>query len=64
MGNGSLMNVKNIAECSPLQYFWPALSNTWYWKPIFVFFLSGHLWQVLLYCNHFLQLIMVVSFIV
>ena len=52
MTNGSLMKVEIIAECSPwsiLQYFWPALSDSWYWKPIFVFFLSGRLRQVLLY---------------
>ena len=55
MENGSLMKVKSIAECSPwsiLQYFWPALSNNWYWKPILVFFLSGPLRQVLLYLSH------------
>ena len=54
MTNGSLMKVKSIAECSLwsiLQYFWPALSNNRSWKPIFVFFLSGHLRQVLLYQN-------------
>ena len=46
MTNGSLMKVESIAECSPwsiLQYFWPALSDTMSWKPILVFFLSGHL---------------------
>ena len=38
MTNGSLIKVKSIAECSPwsiLQYFWPALSDNWAWKPIF-----------------------------
>ena len=38
MENGSLMKVENIAECSLwniLQYFWPALSDNWSWKPIF-----------------------------
>ena len=33
MENGSLMQVKSIAECSKgsiLQYFWPALSYNWY----------------------------------
>ena len=38
MANCSFMKVKSIAECSPwsiLQYFWPALSNNWIWKPIF-----------------------------
>ena len=52
MENGSLMKVESIAECSKgsiLQYFWPALSNNRYWKPILVFFLSGRLGQVLLY---------------
>ena len=32
MTNGSLMKVKNIAECSPwsiLQYICPSLSNNW-----------------------------------
>ena len=36
---------------SILQYFWPALSNYLSWKPILVFFLSGHLRQVLLYVH-------------
>ena len=39
------MKVKSIAECSPwsiLQYFWPALSDNWSWKPIFGLFESGH----------------------
>ena len=53
MENGSLMKVESIAECSPwsiLQYFWPALSNNQYSENQFlVFFLSGHLRQVLLY---------------
>ena len=42
MENASLMKVESIAECSPpsfLQYFWPALSDSWSWKPILVFFL-------------------------
>ena len=46
------MKVKRIAECSPwsiLQYFWPALSNNWFWKPIFGLFEGGHFRQVLLY---------------
>ena len=33
MENGSLMKVESIAECSHwsiLQYFWPALSDSWY----------------------------------
>ena len=52
MANGSLMKVESITECSPwsiLQYLWPALSDNQSWKLIFVFFLSGHLRQVLLY---------------
>ena len=53
MTNGSLMKVESIAECSPwsiLQYFWPALSDNWSWKPIFgPFFESGHSTQALLY---------------
>ena len=39
---GSLMKVESIAESSPpsiLQYFWPALSDSWSWKPILVFFI-------------------------
>ena len=31
MENGSLMKVEYIAECSA----WPALSDNWYWKPIY-----------------------------
>ena len=49
--NGSVMKVKNIAECSTwsiLQYFWPALSNNWSLKPIFGHFESGRFRQVLL----------------
>ena len=37
MANVSLMKVKSIAECSHwsiMQYFWPALSDNWSWKPI------------------------------
>ena len=52
MENGSLMQVKSIAECSPwsiLQYFWYALSDNRYWKPVLVFFLGDRLRQVLLY---------------
>ena len=50
--DGSLMKVEIITECSLwsiLQYFWPALSDYWSSKPIFVYSLSGHLRQVLLY---------------
>ena len=52
MTNGSLMQVKSIAECSPwsiLQYFWPALSDSWSLNPIFGLFESGRFYQVLLY---------------
>ena len=52
MINGSLMKVKSIAECSPwsiLQYFWPALSDSWSWKLIYGLFESGCFRQVLLY---------------
>ena len=52
MINGSLMKVKSIAECSKgsiLQYFWPALSNNWSWKPSFRLFESSRFTQVLLY---------------
>ena len=55
MENGSLMKVESIAECSPwsiLQYFWPALSDNWYWKTK-MFFFSGRLRQVLLYKHVF-----------
>ena len=48
----SLMKVEIFAECSPwsiLQYFWPALSKNWSWKPIFGLFESGSFTQVLLY---------------
>ena len=48
MTNVSLMKVENIAECSILQFFWPALSGNLSWKPILVFFLSDRLRQVLL----------------
>ena len=40
MTTGSLMKVESIATCSfwsILQYFWPALSDNWSWKPFFVF---------------------------
>ena len=49
--NGSLMKVQSIAEGSPwsiLQYFWPALSDDWSWKPTFGLFESGRFTQVLL----------------
>ena len=40
------MKVKSIAECFILQYFWPALSDNWSWKPCFGLFESGHFRQV------------------
>ena len=44
------MKVESIAECSSiLQYFWPALSENWSWKPISGLFESGRYTQVLLY---------------
>ena len=46
------MKVESIAEYSAwsiLQYFWPALSDNWSWKPIFSLFESGHFTMVLLY---------------
>ena len=52
MTNASLMKVKSIAECSPwsiLQYFWPALSDNWSWKPVFCLFEGDPFTQVLLY---------------
>ena len=52
MTNGSLMQVKCIAECSKgsiLQYFWPAWSRNWSWKPIFGLFDSGGFTQVFLF---------------
>ena len=36
---------------SILQYFWPALSDNWSWKPIFGLFESGRFTQDLLYHN-------------
>ena len=56
MTNGSLMKVEIIAECSPqsiLQYFWPAWSDYWSWKPIFGLFESGGFTQVLL--THYIK---------
>ena len=37
MANGSLMKVKSIKNAPILQYFWPALSDNWFWKPIYAF---------------------------
>ena len=34
---------------SILQYFWPALSDDWYWNPNFGLFKTGRFIQVLLY---------------
>ena len=48
MTNGSLMNVKSIAECTPRSIL-HALSDNWSWKPIFGHFESGRVTQVLLY---------------
>ena len=56
MTKGSLMKVESIAACSPwsiLQYFWPALSDYWSWKPIFCLFESGRFTQALLYVLFF-----------
>ena len=49
MTNGRVMKVESIAECPPLQYFWPALSENWSWKPICGLLESGSFRQVLLY---------------
>ena len=43
------MKVESIAECSPLsilQYFKPALSDNWTWKPIFALYENGRFTQV------------------
>ena len=51
MAIGSLMKVESIAECSPwsiLQYLWPALRDTWSWKPILGLSEGGRFTQVLL----------------
>ena len=48
------MKVESIAECSKgsiLQYFWPALSDNWAWKPIWGLFESGPFTQALLYAT-------------
>ena len=45
------MKVESIAERSKgsiLQYFWPALSNNRYGRPILLFYMSDPLGQVLL----------------
>ena len=41
--------LQNAPLLSILQYFWPALSDNWYWKTIFGLFESGRFTQVLLY---------------
>ena len=44
MANGSFMKVESIEKCTPwsiLQYFWPALRDDRYLKPILVFSLIG-----------------------
>ena len=43
------MKIESIAECSILQYFWPALSENLSWKPFFGLFESGRFTKVLLY---------------
>ena len=58
MTNGSLTKDESIAECSPwriLQYFWPALSDNWSWKPICGLFESGCFTQVLQYALNLLR---------
>ena len=54
MTNNSLMMVESISECSPwsiLQYFWPAFSDNWSWKPIISIFECGQFSQVFsVYC--------------
>ena len=50
------MKLESIAECSTwniLQYFIPALSDKWSWKPIFGVFESGCFTHVLLYIHCF-----------
>ena len=47
MTNGSLINEDR--KYFRMQYFWPALSDNWFWKPIFGLFESGCFTQVLLY---------------
>ena len=58
---GSLMQVKSTAEGSILQYFWPALSDYWSWKPIFGLLLSGHLRQAYWYWKCYLNLMSVMT---
>ena len=51
------MQIESIAECSPwsiLQYFWPALSDNWNWKPIFGLFESDRFTQVLTVHNEWI----------
>ena len=55
MTTGSLIKVENIADCSFLQYFWPALSDNRSWKPILVLYLSGRLRHFLLCIFHYLH---------
>ena len=48
------MKVESIAECPPwhiLQYFWPALSDNWAWKPIFGLSENDRFTQVLVYVS-------------
>ena len=46
---------KDIKDKWYINEGWPALSNNHSWKPIFVFFLSGRLRQVLLYMYYILK---------
>ena len=65
MTTGSLMKVESIAECSTwsiLQYFWPALSDNWSWKPVLGLFESGRFTQVLLYVRIIMDCEAAISF--
>ena len=56
MTTGSLMKIEIIDEWSILQYFWPALSDNWSWKPFFLSFLEWLFYTGLLYAwNYFSQ---------
>ena len=53
-GLWQIMKVKCFAECSKgsiLQYFWPALSDNWSWKPIFDLFESAILVEAIMRNN-------------
>ena len=47
--NYRLMQVRSIAECSPLQYFLPSLSYHLSLRSLFCLFLSGRFTQILLF---------------